>query len=239
VQGVGLRSSKVALAQSTNQVFDAINNIGSASGQVVDHRTVKKALSSLHFGTIRYRQNHVIACEGEAADYIFVVARGVVRTCKNFERGGRSVVAFYLPGDIVGWSEQNHSLSVEAASDAVVRFVKRSALTSLAVRDSGVSGLLLGIATSQLRRAQEHAVRMSMRTKPRVASFLIDLGRRSGTANSVKLLMSHQDIADHLGLRRETLSRRITQLQRVGIVSRSGTRTLIVDYERLLRQVNP
>jgi CRP-like cAMP-binding protein len=80
---------------------------------------------------------------------------------------------------------------------------------------------------------------MSMMAKSRVASFLIDLGQRSKTTtNSIKLPMSHQDIADHLGLKRETLSRTITELQRRGIVTRSGARTLTVDKKRLLLQIN-
>jgi len=233
-------SSKPGSALSKrNDIFRAITKVGSFSGRFVDGRTVKDALSALQPVTIRFRQDQVIACEGEAADYILVVVSGVVRKCKNFEHGRRSIVAFYQPGDLFGWSEQKHSLSIEAASNAVVMFVKRSALNSLAARDSNVAALLLDIATSQLRRAQKHALLMSMMAKSRVASFLIDLGRRSKTANSIKLPMSHQDIADHLGLKRETLSRTITELQRRGIVSRSGARTLTVDKKRLLLQINP
>jgi CRP/FNR family nitrogen fixation transcriptional regulator len=217
----------------------AITKVGSFSGRFVGQRTIKDTLSALQPGTRRFRRNQVIAVEGEAADYIFLVVNGVVRKCKNFEHGGRSVVAFYLPGDLFGWSKQKHSLSIEAASNAAVMFIKRSALISLAARDSGVAALLLDIATSQLRRAQKHALLMSMMAKSRVASFLIDLGQRSKTTtNSIKLPMSHQDIADHLGLKRETLSRTITELQRRGIVTRSGARTLTVDKKRLLLQIN-
>jgi len=218
--------------------FGVIKKVDGFSGLLEKKLTIKHVIAALQSGSIRFRRNRVIASEGEAADFVFLVVSGVVRSCKNYKNGGRGVVAFYLPGDLFGWSDEERSFCLEAASDTVVLFLKRSALVSLADHNTGVAGLLLETVTNQLRRAEGHAALMSVPAVSRVASFLIDFGRRLGTANSVRLSMSHQDIADHLGLKIETLSRMITQLQRSGIVSRSGPRTLIVDNERLLRQIN-
>ena len=225
-------------ASCHDQIFEAIKAFGSLSGAFFDEQAIKGALSALQRGPIRFRQNDVIACEGEAADYVFLVVSGVVRRCKSFTNS-RSVVAFYLPGDLFGWSDQKqHSLSAEAASDAMVLFLKRSALLSLAARESCVAAFVLDVTTRELRRAQEHALLMSVSAKSRVAKFLTDLGHRLGRAITIDLPMSHQDIADHLGLTIETLSRTITGLQRSGIVSRSGSRMLTVDNNRLLTQLS-
>src|SRR6185437_14755006 len=78
-----------------------------------------------------------------------------------------NVIAFYLPGDLFGWDNQKCTLSVEAATDAMVLFIKRSGLLSLAARESRVSGFLLAIATDELRRAQEHGLLMSRSAKCR------------------------------------------------------------------------
>ena len=146
-------------ASCHDQIFEAIKTFGSLSGSLVDEQTVKGALSALQRGPIRFRRNNVIACEGEAADYVFLVVSGVVRSCKTFTNGSRSVVAFHLPGDLFGWSDQKqHSLSVEAASDATVLFLKRSALVSVAARESCVAAFVLDVTTRELRRAQEHAL---------------------------------------------------------------------------------
>jgi CRP/FNR family nitrogen fixation transcriptional regulator len=209
------------------------------SGPTVDEQTIKSALSALQRGPIRFRRNTVIACEGEAADYVFLVVSGAVRSCKTFTNGSRSVVAFYLPGDLFGWSDQKqHSLSVEAASDAMVLFLKRSALLSVAARESCVAAFVLDVTTRELRRAQAHALLLSLSAKSRVAKFLTDLGHRLERSTAIDLPMSHQDIADHLGLTIETLSRTITGLQRSGIVSRSGSRMLTVDNNRFLTQLS-
>ena len=62
----------------------------------------------------------------------------------------------------------------------------------------------------------------------RVTTFLIDLSMRMGNSKYLDLPMSHQDIADHLGLTIETLSRTITTLEKSGSIARSSCRTLIL-----------
>jgi len=201
-----------------------------------DGLTLRAALAALQRGPVRYHRNNIIACEGDAADYIFLVVSGVVRSCKMFQNGTRSVVAFYLPGDLFGWSAQNYSLSVEAATNAIVLFLKRDALMAVASRESRVASFLLDLATKDLRRSQEHALLMSRNAKSRVATFLVDMSKRS-EARHLQLPMSHQDIADHLGLKIETLSRTITQLQHSGFIARTSPRSLIVLNDYLLSQL--
>ena len=191
-----------------------------SSGAFENERNVKRALAALQRGPIRFQRNNVIACEGDAADYMFLVVGGAVRTCKTFQNGTRSVVAFYLPGDLFGfWSGSECALSVEAAADAMVLFLKRDALFSVASRESAVASFLLDIAAAELRRSQEHALLMSKSAKSRVAAFLGAISKKLGTAN-INFPMSHQDIADHLGLTIETLSRTITALERSKLVAR-------------------
>jgi len=199
-----------------------------------DEQTVKRALSALRRGPIRFYRDNVIACEGDSADYLFLVVSGVIRSCKTFQNGTRSIVAFYLPGDLFGWTDLKHSLSAEAATDAVVLLLKRSALLSIASRENRVASYLLAATTNELQRAQEHALLMSRSAKCRVATFLSDLWRRLGDAKYLDLPMSHQDIADHLGLTIETLSRTITDMERSGAVKRVSCRRLLVKNQASL-----
>jgi CRP/FNR family nitrogen fixation transcriptional regulator len=83
---------------------------------------------------MRFYRDSVIACEGDDAVNIFFVVSGVVRSCKIFQHGARNIVAFYLPGDLFGWTDLQHSLSIEAATDTEVLFLKRNVLLSIASR---------------------------------------------------------------------------------------------------------
>jgi len=184
-------------------------------------------------------RDNVIAFDEDVADHLMFVVTGVVRSCKICKSGTRSVVSFYLPGDLFGWSEPKLSLSIEAATDSEVLFIKRSGLLSLASRDVRVANVLLTAASNEIARAQEHVLLMSKSAKCRAATFLTDLWVRLGKAKYLDVPMSHQDIADYLGLTIETLSRSITDLERSGLISRvTGRALLLRNHFALGRMMN-
>ena len=203
-----------------------------------DQRTVKDSILAFRRGPIRHRHNAMIACEGDPTDYMYVVVSGVVRSCRAHRDGTRGIVAFHLPGELFGWSGGLvHSLSLEAATDTLVFFFKRSALLAAAIRDGKIATYLLAATTNELRRVQDHSLLLSRRAECRVAAFLIDLSMRLGTPSYLDLPMSHQDIADHLGFTIETLSRTITTMEKSGSIARSSCQTLVLRNRASLAQI--
>jgi CRP/FNR family nitrogen fixation transcriptional regulator len=201
------------------------------SAFILEHgqKLAKRAVLSVRRGPIRYYRNSTIVCEGDPADYIFMVVDGIVRRCKTFQNGTRAIVAFHTPGELFGWTDEvKHALSTEAATDALVLFFKRSALVSVAARDQKVANFLLTSTTGELRRIQKHSLLINRSAKCRVASFLLDLSTRIDEMVDVDLPMSHQDIADHLGLSIETVSRTITELERACLIKRVSVRTIVL-----------
>lgn len=201
--------------------------VGGLCTDLLSEQTLKSALSALQRGPIRFRRNHVIACEGDSADYVFLVVRGVVRSCKTFQNGERSVVAFYLPGDLFGWGDEIRPLSIEAASDAIVMLIKRRGLDTLAATNTQLAEFLRLIVVNELTRAQNHVATISISAKDRFLTFLKDWLKRSGASSSVRLPVGYQDIADHLGINIETLSRVITELEHSGALARASSRGVL------------
>ncbi|HET7803260.1 MAG TPA: helix-turn-helix domain-containing protein [Pseudolabrys sp.] len=195
-----------------------------------DSRTLaQRAILAVRRGPIRYRRNSTIVCEGDPADYVFMVVDGIIRRCKTFQNGTRAVVAFHAPGELFGWTdEMKHALSIEAATDAMILFFKRSALLAIAAREQKVASFLLTASAGELRRLQEHSLRINRSAKYRVAGFLLDLSTRIDETTELDLPMSHQDIADHLGLSIETVSRTITELERACLIERVSAKAILL-----------
>ena len=110
----------------------------------------------------------------------------------------------------------------------LVLFLRRRALLAVAMQDHSVASYLLAVTTNELRRTQESSLLMSRSAECRVTTFLIDLSMRTGKSKYLDLPMSHQDIADHLGITGETLSRTITALEKSGSIARASCRTLVL-----------
>jgi CRP/FNR family transcriptional regulator, nitrogen fixation regulation protein len=204
-----------------------------------EHKILARTVLALRRGPLRYSRGETIVIESEASEYIFLVVSGVVRSLRSFQDGTRSIVAFHLPGELFGLTNYpTHSLTAEAAKDAMILFFKRSALLSVAEQESQVASFLLTAALNENRRLQERSLLIGRDAKCRVAAFLIDLSMRTRTQKYLELSMSHQDVADYLGLKIETVSRVITQLEASALIARGEShRSLILKNRSALARV--
>jgi CRP/FNR family nitrogen fixation transcriptional regulator len=235
-----VRASKAARRNSLfhKLVSGSRSNLPSAFILADSQKLAKRAVLSVRRGPIRYHRNSTIVCEGDPADYVFMAVDGIVRRCKAFQNGDRAIVAFHTPGELFGWTDElKHTLSIEAATDALILFFKRSVLLTVAAREQKVTNFLLASTTGELRRIQEHSLLINRSAKCRVASFLLDLSARIDEVLALDLPMSHQDIADHLGLSIETVSRTITELERACLIERVSARTIVLRNRAALARI--
>ncbi len=73
----------------------------------------------------------------------------------------------------------------------------------------------------------------------KVATFLLDMAERFDKTDCVHLPMQRTDIADHLGLTIETVSRTLTQMVRDGLIKLAAAgRTIILSDRAGLQQLN-
>jgi CRP/FNR family transcriptional regulator, nitrogen fixation regulation protein len=185
-----------------------------------------------------YDPNEEIFGEGAPADLVYKVVRGTVRNCKSLGNGRRKIDAFRLPGDIFGLETAGErEYSAEAVDDVVVTVMRRNAFAKKAV-ESDVSSELWRATTAELRRVQEHTLLLVKNAHQRVASFLLEMYRRSGHAEILELSMTRNDIADYLGLTVETVSRAITRFEASGVVELKMSRQIVLRDLRALRELN-
>jgi CRP-like cAMP-binding protein len=185
-----------------------------------------------------YPRNTEIFGENEPADYVHKVISGSVRTYKILSDGRRQIGGFYLPGDVFGLEfDDTYNFSAEAISDATVLVVRRSALTSLASRETAIAAELFELCTGELRRMQERILLLVKSAQERLASFLLEMAGRAG-ASVVELPMSRQDIADYLGLTIETVSRTLTSLESAATIEVTSSRRIVLRNRAALCRLN-
>jgi len=176
--------------------------------------------------TVKKSRDQEIFGEGEPADRVFQVLKGVVRCFKLLSDGRRQICDFYVPGDIFGLEPGlDRRATAEAVSDVVLLAAPRATLMESS--DPDAARRLWALAMADLRRSQDHTLTLGRRSATeRVASFLVDLAERLGDTGHVELPISRQDMADYLGLTIETVSRTLTQLQASGHIALSGRRSI-------------
>lgn len=185
--------------------------------------------------TRRLDKDQELFAEGDNAAYFYRVVSGGLRTYRLLEDGRRQIDAFYLPGDIVGLeAREEHRITAEAICETMVIAYRRCNLEAAANGTGEFSHEIITAVLESLERARDHLMLLGRKSAlEKIATFLLDMSRREGDEDAIALPMSRGDIADHLGLRIETVSRSLTELGRRRITKMPADRRKIVIRNRV------
>ncbi|ALL12412.1 helix-turn-helix domain-containing protein [Caulobacter henricii] len=188
---------------------------------------------------LRHARDEEVFGEGEAAEHVYQVISGAVRTLRTLRDGRRQIDEFHFAGDYFGIEAGDlHRVSAEAMTDTTVRMVRRAALSQLAAKQVDVARILFRLTVEGLQRSQDHVLMLGRKTaRERVVGLLIDLVERTGADGELDIPMTRQDMADYLGLTIETVSRTLTQLQADGIIAIPTTRHIVLRDGAALRRL--
>ena len=131
--------------------------------------------------------------------------------------GRRQVVGFLVPGDFLGLAfGRTYVYTAEAITAVAACRFQRSRFMELLEELPALEREILGRTSNELAAAQQQMLLLGRKTaRERLASFLADLAERSDAdGGPLELPMGRADIADHLGLTIETVSRTFTGLRR-------------------------
>src|SRR5262245_13218457 len=192
-------------------------------------------------GSLLLAKGEELFAEGEEAEYFYKVVSGTVRTYKLLSDGRRQIDAFHLPGDIFGIEAgAEHRFSAEAVSDGTVVAYRRSALDRLTREHPAFGQQVMSSMIRNLERAQDHMLLLGRKTaQEKIATFLLDLAERLHEDDRVELPMLRSDIADHLGLTIETVSRTLAEFARKGLIKlAAGSRAVVLSTHAALGCLN-
>ncbi|TBY14336.1 Crp/Fnr family transcriptional regulator [Rhizobium leguminosarum] len=180
-----------------------------------------------------------ICWEGDEAKHLFQVVEGVVRLFRIVGEGRRVITAFQFAGDLIGASLQSDfHFTAEAVTECKIRRVSRKSFHDDVARSDTLHTAYISLLCRETAAAREQMVLLSKKNaEERLCSFITKLASRRNPQARQGLLrvpMNRQDIADHLGLTIETVSRAITRLASRNVVIPEGRHDLrIVDLARL------
>jgi CRP-like cAMP-binding protein len=189
---------------------------------------------------LRLPARKVIYREGAAADSVFAVMEGVVKSYRELPSGKRSLCAFLFPRDLFGLAEQGGYVNcTQAVTPVIVYRLAISQLMLLLKSDADLQFQFLAKVTHELRESQRRAVLINRRDAAGRLAMFIELmaarrDRSTRRERAVPLPMSRTDIANFIGLSLESVSRAAKELQRRDLVTFENPHLVrILDVARL------
>ncbi|MGZ2426301.1 helix-turn-helix domain-containing protein [Rhizobium laguerreae] len=222
------------MLMQNNHAFENVEKIGEAigAGQSLSSLFLRSAAETVAAGK-------VICWEGDKAKHLFQVEEGVVRLHRIIGEGRRVITAFHFAGDLIGASLQNDFIfTAEAVTECKIRRMSRKNFHEEVARSEALGPAYISLLCQEAAAAHEQMVLLSKKNaEERLCSFIVKLASRRAPLlgqGLVRVPMNRQDIADHLGLTIETVSRTITKLASRNIVIPEGRHDLrVVNLARL------
>lgn len=186
----------------------------------------------------------VLFHEGLPFNALYAVRSGAIKTYNSTPSGEEQVTGFYLPGEIfgldsVGSPNGKYASTAIALETTTVCILPYDALEELCHQMPNLQRHMCHLMSSEIR-AEQHTLQLVGRrtADQRIANFLLTLSarykRRNLSENRLHLPMSRSDIANHLGLALETVSRIFTRFQQMGLLQVSGRDVDITNRQQLV-----
>lgn len=155
--------------------------------------------------------------EGDSRSALYLVEQGCLKLYRTLIDGQRQVVGFARAGDILGLeSSEEYLNSAEAVTPVRVTAIPMTQVAALCRRDADFAESLLEHVGRQLAAAQSQIATIGVQNADqRVANFLLSMADEDENGE-IDLPMRRGDIAEFLGLRIETVSRKFSEFQRRG-----------------------
>jgi CRP-like cAMP-binding protein len=158
-----------------------------------------------------------------AGSRVACVVAGAVRKYSIRTNGQRQIVDLLMPGDFLGLSPFDPSFSLEAVRNGTrIASFRAERLKALEEHYPVIAMLVRDRASDAIRRLEQHLlVQGCTSATEKVGGYLVAMcGRMAGHGGrALELPVSRYDIADHLGLAVETVSRTMTVLTRCGMIA--------------------
>lgn len=183
----------------------------------------------------KYRKGSYLFREGDPCDGIYLLHTGKIKLCTYDSDGREEIVGIFWAGEII-WegifidgSEYSYDAVCLDTTDCCK--IPRQEIESM-MEDPHVSLSVIMLLSQKLRAANERVLLLATEDpKARIAGFLL---RQSKYARSDTIVMRLEEISASIHLRPETVSRKIKELERDGIITKTGQSSIrILDFQAL------
>jgi CRP/FNR family transcriptional regulator len=191
---------------------------------------------------VRTRRGQVLPLSFEGSETLFVVLSGTLMLRVTLPNDLRQVVTLLYPGDVfrAAFAPPGVAAHLSAVSPGEVLRFRFEAFSTLVARDPSSAHYYDAAVAKQTAREAIHIAAVGrLDCQQRLATFLTEVALRTGVPSPsggivFDIPLSRTDLADYLGLNADTLSRTISRLRALGLVSHlERHRALVRDFEAL------
>jgi CRP-like cAMP-binding protein len=204
----------------------------------------REAIRALPFKVEAVARNATLVREGDQITHCCILIEGYACRHKVAKNGGRQIVSFHLPGDLLDLqhlflSRADHN--VQTISEAQVAWVRSDELMKLAQARPAINEAFWRYSLIDASIFREWVLNVGRRNATsRIAHMLCEFAFRreaagQGSPESFELPFTQEEIGDATGLTNVHVNRMLKELARTEVIDRDKRHIRIADWGRMCR----
>ncbi len=186
-----------------------------------------------------------VCLEGDRSDSLIIVNRGSLKTHSESRDGKEQILYILQEGDFIGdlnlLKTGTYSFSITALEDTDICTIQKSDFDTLIRQNPAISLKMLAYAHDRISSLESLIQTLTLKdADARLAVFLHGMAERNADTESsipeFTLPLSREEIAAAIGLTRETVSRKLSQLASEGIIAMLMNRKIKILNMKALKE---
>lgn len=188
------------------------------------------------------KRNTLLFSQGEPGEAIHFVMSGKVKIFKTSEDGKEHTLTIAAQGDIfaevVLFNEVSYPASAEVIEGGIIALIRNVDMERALENNPKIAIAIIKALNKRLMDSQSHVERLAFQNaRSRTAEVLLNLARNHGKQTQygieLDLGMSRQELANMVGVTRETFTRALMIFKKMKIIDITGQVIRIKDIGRL------
>jgi CRP/FNR family transcriptional regulator len=193
-----------------------------------------------------YPKDAFIFMEGDIPRDFFIVSRGKVKVYGYSPEGREQIMYVLYEGDFFGEGnlvrDKEADFCVQAMEDTVLCTIDKDRFRELMIKYPQISLKIMEVLCQRLEKVEAMLRKISPKdVDSRVGMLLLELvqkyGRKENGAVCLELHMSREEMANSIGVTRETVSRKLALLKKAGIIEFLEKRKILILDEAALHDM--
>lgn len=195
---------------------------------------------------LQFNKGEILLHEGEKSDTLFIINKGRVKVSKYTVNGKEQILYILSNGEFFGelhlfHSDEETNFSVIALEDTHVCMLTKSDIDRIMWANPEISLKLLQAVTKRLAHTENLAQNLATKDpEVRIAHMILEFSRKFGKKKKegvlIELPVTREEAASYVGVTRETISRKFSKFEDLGLITLFGNKQLLVRNQSALEE---
>ncbi|WP_127837062.1 Crp/Fnr family transcriptional regulator [Clostridium prolinivorans] len=211
---------------------------------ILDDTQLKKVIGKIT--RKKYKKGQILFFEGDVSDKFYIINKGKVKIFKYTKEGKEQILYILSEGDFIGYlsllKKGKFDFNAEALDDVNMCILTKDAFDDIVKKNPEISLKILENLHDRVVSLENLVKILSTKDiEARIADLLKVFAREFGHEEEegiiIDMPLSREEMANYIGVTRETMSRKLSAMEDEGILELIGNKKIIIKDLKSLQKL--